>query len=751
MRILILALLFFASGASSLIYQVLWLRLLALVFGVTVYAATTVLASFMAGLALGSAVAGRLADRVRSPLWWFGVVEIAIGLLAFGSQWILTAVTPAYITLQAWLPDGLFAQTLVRFTGSFLVLLAPTTMMGMTLPLMLKAAVLPSAGQGSRIGILYGTNTAGAVTGTLLAGYFLVGAIGMASSFRIAAAINVVIGLVALALGRTPDERLAPSPAVREAAPAEVWALSRIGTIVFALSGFGALALEVVWFRILVYFVPATTYAFSTMLAAVLLGLALGSYAASPLLRRQNRLLRRLLWLQYFTALAVPLAATALASAYGAGWHTTADVHVSILLAFPPAFLMGMSYPVALRLWAVRPASNDARLDATKVGDLNSANLIGGIAGAVAGGFLVLPVLGTQMGLAALSGLYMLTFLILLAGLGPFRLRVPLVAGAAALYFAAGALVPDMLQVASRRRHPPGERLFWSLEGAQTTAAVHVRPKGGRVLYLDGLHQAADAFEVVQVHRLIGHLPMVLHPNPQRAVVIGLGGGVTPGVVSQYETSVDLVELSAAVVEAADWFSHVNYRVLHQPNVRLRVDDGRNFLLSKPGHYDVATADLIQPEHAGAGNLYSAEYFRLVRRSLRPGGLALQWIGHRPEAEYKLILRTFLQVFPHTTLWAGGHLMVASLEPLKIERADFERKLQNPVTRAALEAVGLGTFEQLLALYVTGPDELRRFAGEGAVLTDDRPLLEYFRSIRRGPAAPLDLSSLNGDVKEVLR
>ena len=151
------------------------------------------------------------------------------------------------------------------------------------------------------------------------------------------------------------------------------------------------------------------------------------------------------------------------------------------------------------------------------------------------------------------------------------------------------------------------------------------------------------------MHRLIGHLPMALHPNPRRAAVIGLGGGVTAGAASQHPALVDVIELSPAVVESAAWFSHVNYDVLHEPNVRLRVDDGRNFLLSRSGQYDVITADLIQPEHAGAGNLYSREYFKLVRRALAPGGLALQWIGARPEHEYQLILRTFLELFPEAT------------------------------------------------------------------------------------------------------
>jgi len=525
--------------------------------------------------------------------------------------------------------------------------------------------------------------------------------------------------------------------------------LPRIAVTVFALSGFAALALEVVWFRILVYFVPATTYAFSTMLGAVLLGLAGGSFAATPLLVRRDRLLSRLALLHLATAVSVPLAATLLVLAYRAGWHTTADVHVSVLIAFPPAFLMGMGYPMGLRGWAAAGHAQHG-LDAQRVGNLNSANLIGGIAGAVAGAFVVLPWLGTRAGLCALASVYLVTCFLLLREFAP-RLRAPIAAGALCAFAAAALSVPNLVDAATGRRYGAGERLFWWKEGAQTTAAVRITPAGRRLLYLDGLHQASDAREVVLTHRLIGHLPMALHANPARAIVIGLGGGVTPGAVSQHATSVDLVELSSSVVGGAAWFSHVNFDVLHQPNVRLRIDDGRNFLMSRAGHYDVITADLIQPEHAGAGNLYSREYFRLVRRALAPGGLALQWIGRRPEHEYKLILRTFLEVFPETTLWADGHLLVGALGPLSIQRDAFERQLEHPPARQALEEIGLGSFEQLLNLYVTGPRELRTFAGPGPILTDDRPLVEYFKSLPRTGAPDIDLAPLRADVMRHVR
>jgi spermidine synthase len=284
----------------------------------------------------------------------------------------------------------------------------------------------------------------------------------------------------------------------------------------------------------------------------------------------------------------------------------------------------------------------------------------------------------------------------------------------------------------------------------QTTATVHRQPAGRLVLYLDGLHQANDSAEMVRVHAEIGHLPMILHPNPSRALVIGLGGGVTAGAVAAHRrVATDVVELAGSVVAAAPFFAHVNGRVLEQPHVRLRTDDGRNYLSLTPRRYDVVTADIIQPIHAGAGSLYSREYFTLAKHVLKENGLMLQWIGRREDTHYKLIMRTFLEAFPNATLWSDATLMVGSVQPLTISRSAYERQVADADTRFALLQVGLDSFDKLLAKYTAGPDEMRRFVGEGPVLTDDRPVLEYHRSIDAGRA--VDVSSLHGDVMRHVR
>lgn len=753
-----LALVFFLSGISGLVYQSLWQRLLSLVFGVTVYATSTVLASFMAGLALGSLVAGRLADRVRRPLVWFGVTEVLIGVTALGTPLALDAVTAVYVALHAAVPDAIAPLTLARFACSFVVLLVPTALMGATLPLVVKSSLGRGALLGPRVGVLYASNTAGAIIGALSAGYLLIGGIGIGRTFVLAATLNVLVGLAALAMSRAMVEAAGePQLAVPEPVPAAAEQVTererRLILVVFGLSGLAALALEVIWFRVLVLFLPATTYAFTTMLAAVLLGIALGSALATPLLGRARDWSLLLATTQALTGIVALLSLGLLMTLYHDGNVRGASVPVSLVAILPAALMMGVSFPIGVRAWA-GDGRRDAAHTAERVGLLYAVNLGGAIAGAVLGGFLLLPWLGSRRALVVVATIYVTSGLLLLlvrAQRRGWRAMGVLGLPAVVVFAALASWLPEPIAAVEGRRVPHGERLLWHEEGTQTTVGVYGRPLGGTVLYLDGLHQANDTAPMVKLHRQIGVLPMALHPRPSRALVIGLGGGVTPGAVSLFGgTTVDIVELSDSVVHAASWFSHVNHDVLARPNVRLRVDDGRNFLLMTPQRYDVVTADIIQPVHAGAGNLYSREYFALARQVIDDGGLMLQWVGERPASQYRLIVRTFLDAFPETTLWVAGNLLVGSTRPLEVSRSAFDARLADPGTRQALAEIDVRSFDDLLALYTAGPEELRTFIGPGPLLTDDRPLVEYHRSLPADEPT-IDLSPLRGDVTRHVR
>ena len=609
----ILLALFFCSGACGLIYQVLWLRQLSLVFGVTVYAASTVLAAFMAGLAIGSLASPRVAARV-APLRAFGVIELAIGATALATPLALEAASAIYDLLRRVAPDSFGVITLARLVGSMAILLLPTVMMGMTLPLLSASA--PVAGDRARVGALYAANTAGALVGAWLAGFHLIGGLGMRRSFLLAAAINALVGLGALWLARGSGQvtTIDKPPGGGSAADGDSTDGARIGfrdlppwwrdplVGVAALSGCAALALEIVWFRILVHFVPATTYAFTTMLATVLGGIAVGSALAARALGRDADWRARLVAVLAASAVAVPLSLAVLGLGYAGGWRLTNPTQVSIVAMLPAALLMGVAFPILLHIGAAR--RHDAA-PAAAIARLYAANVFGAIAGALAGGFVLLPALGARHAAIAIASVY-LACAALMAATGPGGWRpIAWIAAAAAAFAVASARVPDPMQAAHARRHGREMQEFWRDEGIQASVSVHAN-QFHRALFIDGLHQANDTHEMIALHRSIGHLGMVLHADPRGVLVVGLGGGATAGAVSQYPTSrIQIVELSPGVTRAASFFSHVTYDVLNRPNVALRIDDGRSFLRHHASGFDVVTADIIQPIHAGAGNLYS--------------------------------------------------------------------------------------------------------------------------------------------------
>lgn len=773
----LLSALFLLSGTSALIYQVLWLRLLGLVFGVTVYAASTVWAVFMAGLAIGSYSGGRVADRVKRPLIWFGLAEALIAITALATPLALDGLQRAYAALRPSLGDSFATLTAARLAMSFLVLIVPSTLMGSTLPLVLKSSLFRgTASLGDRVGVLYAINTAGAIAGSLLAGLVLIPRLGISASFAVAASLNVLVAIVGTVMGRRAAFTAAPvAPGPESAASApDVHSPARLHyprpmrltvLAVFAASGFVSLALEVVWFRVLTLFLRPTVYSYGMMLAAVLGGIALGSYAAAPFLRRwpQRNWTTTLVGLEGGIALAtlasfmtIPAAPQLVAAvspwiAPVIGDYLAYQVTISSAVILPTMLLFGAAFPIGLHVWASSGVEAEQPV-ATRVGTFYSLNVAAAIAGSLATGFVILPKYGslkTLIVLAAVSLIGAAALAVTGGGTAVSRMaRAATVAVLAALFVPAARATPDPF-VAFRTQRYAGHAIVWQREAVQTTVSVHQERDGNYTLNVSGNHQASTSGGMPRSHQRIGVLPMAVHPRARDALVIGLGGGATAGAVAHHpDVTVDVVELSREVVQAADrFFKPINFNVRQKPNVRLHVDDGRNYLMLTDRRYDVVTADVILPIYAGSGNLYSAEYFSLVRRALKPGGLAVQWVAGT-EAEYKLIMRTFLSVFPETTLWGDGSLMLGSVEPLRLRASDFEWKLAEPRRREMLDLLGISSFDDLLRYYIAGPDELRAFVGEGPILTDDRPMVEYFLSLPRD--RQVDLTGVKGDVRRHL-
>lgn len=731
---------FLLSGISGLIYQVLWQRQLSLVFGVSAYATATVLGAFMAGLALGGFLAGRVADRVRSPLVWYGVVEVLIGLVGLLIPSAFAALQEIYGPLYRAMGGSVLAPA-VRFGIAFAVLLVPTALMGASFPLIVRAALGSRDDGGRAIGLLYAINTLGAVVGTLAAGFYLIGEIGIQGSIAVAAALNVAAGLAALIVG----QRLgAPTGPWRDDTPVATSAVAcppslvRLLPWILGLSGFCSLAYEVVWTRLLVLFLETTTYAFSVMLAAFLLGIALGSAAVSPFLRRARNGPLALASLQALVAISSLLALQALALmepmlvwlgfASDQGPSIAATALLAFTAMFPPALFLGMSFPLAVTLFTAGGEQVGRRL-----GSLYAANVFGAIFGALAAGFLLVPLLGSNVTLTLLAILNVLAALATVTAdtASSRRARLSVSAAALATVLLLSALAPAAYADVVAARFP-GEQILWSEEGLETTVTITRDGDEHLRMYLNHHHQANDADWMVYFHRTLGHVPMLVHPSPREVLVVGLGGGATAGAATRYEGArVTVVELSRSVVRGAEWFRDVNYAVNERPNVAMLVDDARNHLLVSGRTYDVVTADAMFPSQAGSTNLYSVEYFRLVRRSLNTGGLMLQWVNADiPESEQKMVMRTFLHVFPHVSLWLDGGLLVGSDQPLDPTLPWVDRVFEQPIARAALSQMNIRNGADARKLYRADRAAIEAYVGDGPLITDDRPRLEYFLGLR---------------------
>ncbi|HEY3117344.1 MAG TPA: fused MFS/spermidine synthase [Chloroflexota bacterium] len=745
---------FFVSGASGLIYQIAWVRLLSLTFGVTIYAVSVVVATFMAGLALGSFLGGRLADRVRIPVIWYAFMELAIAGLGAKSVDALDWVQATYVALQPRDADQAVAEIVaLRFLLAGAVILVPTTLMGATLPLMVRGSLSLARRVGSRVSWLYASNTSGAILGCLLAGFVLIGGIGLRESIWVAAALNGVAGLAALLVGITTRRRLqvaAQSEATDGAGPAQPAASQAVRVAVvaaFAVQGFVSLAYEVVWTRVFAVLLDGTTYAFTLVLAAVLLGIALGSAAVGPFLSRSLPWPRVYALLQTGVGVLGLAGVLAFARIYGIadrlaslpglaglmqgqlGWMTV----TAVVVVLPVMLLLGASFPIAARIVVPERAQAGRAL-----GLLYAGNTAGAILGATLAGFVLLPALGSQRAIEILGAANLAIACLLAGAVGWRKLTAPVaIAGVLVAAAVAGSWVPSMYEHMLAGRFP-GQALVWVGEGLETTITVVKNPPGTVTMYFNGQSQASTDPSVVWFHRLLAHLPMALHPDPQDVLIVGLGGGTTASALAEHHPQrLDIVELSEITTEGARFFSDVNGDMLSEPFVHLRIDDGRNYLLLTDRKYDVVMADAIHPRTAGTALLYSYDYFHQVAQALKPGGMMAQWLKY--DGDYAdndnlrhLITRSFAAAFPYVTLWQNGSLLIGSNQPIDPwdPRLDARWKARN--LGATLSEVDLGSPDALRDMYLLSDTEVRAWAGGGPLMTDDHPYAEFFLSLPGG-------------------
>lgn len=740
---------FVLSGCAALLYQTAWTRELSFVFGTSELAVAAVLAAYMGGLALGSAVAARLAPRLRRPVLAYGWLELAIAASALAVPAGIRLVNAIYGALlggRSELPDMGAGAALFQLAGALVVLLPPTALMGATLPLLARHAVRSEDQLGSRVGVLYAVNTAGAIAGAVGAAFWLIPELGLRRAVWAGAVLNaVVFGLAALLARRAPAVSRAGESGAGGAAAGAAWILPAI-----AVSGSVSFAYEVLWTRALGHVLGASLYAFATMLASFLLGIALGSAVAARLATTRERARAGFAIAQLGIALtSYGVFASAgrlpgLAHAVGAGPDAPlASAAVAAAALLPITLCIGATFPFAVR-WLALGAEQAARVTAR----VYAWNTAGAIAGALGTGFVLLP----RLGFAGTVATGVAASALLAAGSAlAAQPRRTWIAGLAAAMGVLLVVLPPATPWSLLRQSPmregeeEGGDLAFAAVGRSSTVTLVDRILHWR-LATNGLPEAAiDRAGVVpfpaSIVHWLGLLPGLVRPEARDLLVVGFGGGSALEAVPSTFTAIDVVELEPEVLVANRSVAAQRARdPLADPRVRVHLGDARGSLRLTSKRYGAIVSQPSHPWTAGASHLYTREFFSLVRERLRPDGVFVQWIGLQfvDEALLRSLLAALVDVFGHVEVYGRerGLLFAASPEPI----AGFEgaaRALR--ATPADYARFGVYGVEELASAWLLDEEGARELARGAPPNTDDHNRLAS-RSARLG-SGPLTLES----------
>jgi spermidine synthase len=748
----LLFIVFFFSGLSSLIYQVAWVRILSLFFGSDVYSTSITLSVFMAGLAIGSGLASVLGDQSRRPLIIYGVFEVAIGVSALAVPLILAALQSEYKAVyNAYIDGAPFLYHGFRSIIAMSALLLPTLLMGATLPLLVRHFVERQELLGRRAGTLYAINTLGALVGTLLAGFVLLPTFGVSTTIQIAVLVNLLLGVVAIAMGL--QHGLLPVALQSSVSRTAVEPSSTRGAVLAAifLSGLAALALEVVWTRILIQSFSGTVYAFSIMLACFLFGIYYGSLKASRLVDQSPRPAEVLAKLMFGLAAAIAVLAVLTyivpslfsmlvwtLTGISRGAFGTASVIaqfvVASVLILGPTIMLGGTFP-----FAVKAYTEDIDRRAAGTGRVYSANTAGAIIGALLGGFVFLPALGSRNSLLAIACIFAVAGLVLLSSMGVvaafFRHGTVIVGTAAAAVCAVVAmLLPHQTIVNYGLQQSTRPKVIYHSEGTAHTVDIVRNDAGTTIMMVNG-NVEADTSLIQRRHFVLkAYLPLLLHPNPTQVSVVGLGLGITLRSTARYPTvaGIRLIELTPDMVEAHKHLTDITDDVLANPKINLRIDDGRNFLAMTDETFDMITADPIHPRITGVGYLYTREYYEAIKRRLRPSGVVTQWMpmyNISPQS-FDVAFRTFAEVFPNATFWyVRGHgLFVATTEPTAINCRNVTKMFNVSAVREDFASIEITSPFQFLGHLLMDREHITKYLArtpDNQLNTDDNAFLEY--------------------------
>jgi spermidine synthase len=768
------AALLFGSGLCALVYQTAWQRLFQLVFGASAAASSAVLAVFLGGLGAGALYFGPRVMRTPRPLAFYGTLELAVAVIAAASPFLLDALTWVYLASGGSMALGTGGASVLRLVIATLVMGAPAFLMGGTLPAAARAVETERDLARTRVALLYGINTLGAVLGALLGTFFLFETFGTRSALWIAALSNLLVAVAARARGREappmPAEPKVEAEPTRPPEPSsdavplrqrQRWQ-PRVAAGTALVSGFGFLLLELIWYRMLAPVLGGSTFTFGLILALVLGGIGLGGYAYS---RRVEDAPPTLAGLASTTALlalmvSAPFAAGDTIAVYSAltrdlgGWGFLSLVaswaSIAGLIVFPAALVSGYQFPLLFAL-----LGRGRERVATDLGHLYGANTLGSIAGALLGGFVLIPTLGAVFSWQLAGALFAVTALAtLVVSLASERRHWALAGWTLAL--ASAALVASSARgpTAAFRHAPIGAgrarlsgldrnellawrnwhnaSFLWERDGVES--AVGVAATNGYTFSINGKVDGS-VFADRGTQAMSGLLPALLIDQARTAFVVGLGTGMTAGWLSQIPgmERVDVAELEPAIGEVARMAAAANHDVMNRPNVFVHFGDGREHLLTSDGRYDLILSEPSNPYRSGIASLYTEEFYSVVRSRLGPGGLFGQWVqDYEIDARsLRSIAHTLTRVFGAVELWqteSGDLLFIGSEAALTHDVARLRGRIATEPFKSALPRLWLvEDVEGVLSHFVAGPRVVEQMAMhlDPPLNTDDQNFLEY--------------------------
>jgi spermidine synthase len=716
-------LLFLASGAAGLIYQVVWTQDLVLIFGNTTLAITTTVSSFLAGLGIGSLVGSAVGARLRQALAVYGLLEIAVGILALLMPLAFGGITTLFRSAYLSLPSTEVA--LIRFGLAFLALALPTILMGMSLPVLTRQLVREDPDIGERVARLYGLNTLGAVAGSLASGYLLIELIGLRDTTLVAVGLNLCAGCGALLMSRTAGAAEAaeaqPQPEARRRVP-----LQRRQWLLLAVtftSGLVSLALELLWTRMMLQGTGSSIYVFIAIVAVFLMGVAGGSLI-------YERLRDRGAQMATFGALLAAAAGLALAPMVVSNVLGTRWLPGAVALILPVTMIFGYTFPLTVRLFVGR-----ADQASQGVGLVYAANTAGCVTGTVLAGFVLIPALGTSKAIIVAGLVLAVLGGALAIGAAPRRkvlrpaVSLAAVAALVAVFFIPTATMTSV-QHGTAAAHVPTAHFEDSVASVDPAGGAPVH----RALFINGV----SITRLTIVTKLLAYVPKAARPDATSMLGICFGMGTTfrSSVVLGLHTTV--VELDPTVPTVMPWFYSDASTYLHNPLAKIDINDGRNYVRLSDKRYDLITIDSPPPIwSAGAIVLLTQEFYQEASQRLTPGGVLTTFIGlHQPQVE-KLVLRTFRSQFRHMSVLyspgRGGTFIMGSQAPITFDQATSQALFSSPAAQADLAGAPNWPAQSgaQWASYISDNvwltnNQVDAYAGAGPLLTDDHPLTEYF-------------------------